>query len=121
VPYSISVFYLGVNGFVRVEKDIPFQNRLVYTLTVGTAGFFSNFAGVCGSIKDEQPAEPMESLFRPLLLASLRNARVMDCLTDITVVRLLFDKVQKFPPVARVSCSACHWYGIKYLSRRLEA
>lgn len=91
--YVAFILPLIFAAFVRGDQNIPFQNRLKSTLLIAASSYFSNLTGLCGQIKDEHPWEPLSSLTRPLVLAGLRSGRIMDALTDISMIRILLDKV----------------------------
>jgi hypothetical protein len=118
--FVLTSLFLGASGFVVSEKDSPYNSRMVYTLATCVSVWCANAAGLFAAIKDEQPSIPMRNMMRPLVLASLRTARLMDCLTDVTVVRLLFDQARcMFRDISSSSMTMAYygprswWFGLK--------
>lgn len=91
--YLACILPVIIAAFVRDDSSIPFQNRLKSTLLIALCSYFSNLTGLCGQISDEHPLEPMTSLARPFFLAGIRSGRVMDALTDISMIRILLEQV----------------------------
>jgi hypothetical protein len=85
---------MAITGFVRPAEKSPFQNRLVYTAVYAVAAWLGTLSGLCGLSENELPAEPYTSCWKPAFVALVRTARLMDGMTDLSVIRSLLDKVR---------------------------
>eukprot|EP00892_Ulva_mutabilis_P001388 jgi/Ulvmu1/1124/UM106_0041.1 len=92
--YVVCILPPIMAAFVQDEDNIPFRNRLKSTLLIALNSFLNNFTGLTGQLKNELPVVPMSSISRPVILACLQTARVVDGLTDINLVGILLDMVR---------------------------
>lgn len=81
-----------------VTKAYHYRTKLFKaTLPVAASSYFYNLTGRYCQIKHEHAGEPLCSLNRPLGPVGQRAGSVMDALTNISMIRVLLDKVCHAP------------------------
>ena len=79
------------------EFRMPFQSRIALTVLATATCLCDEISGKCGGIKFDHPSEPHTTLVVPLGKAVLATLRMLDSLTDLSVVSIVLEKVRGSP------------------------
>lgn len=75
------------------EEQMPFQSRIALTVFATTTCLTDEIAGKCGAIKFDCPPQPYSTLLLPFSKSVLVSVRMVDSLTDLSVVSIVLAKV----------------------------
>ena len=78
-------------------KFVPFQNRVTFTVWAAVGCLVSSWYLACGAGPGDQPSEPYTTLLTPVINSAFSTLRLMDCQTDMTFARVLWDQVLPLP------------------------
>jgi hypothetical protein len=89
---------LSCLAFLGPKEALPFGNQMTNSLLHGATIFFANVAFKLGFLPWEMPVEPMPDFRIVFVDAAIRSVRLLDSLTDLTLVRLLLRAQVKHRP-----------------------
>jgi hypothetical protein len=89
-----TVMPASVVGFTSKDESlVPYKSRLKYSASTAVGLICSNIAKKCGGTKDDIPKEPHKSMLRPIISGVIAGLKILDALTDMTVVAVLLTQV----------------------------
>ena len=112
VVYMVCSMPVTYMVFFGPQSTIPWNNRFKAIAVCTVQSLFAHMAGAAGGMPGGQPPEPRTSIWKPLCEATLQTLRLMDSVTDITLVGELVYEVREpcnrslcVVPVRRRSCT----------------
>lgn len=82
---------------------VPFRNRLAYIVLNAFCSWCQLFSAQVGAWEPDSPAAPYRNLTAPLLIATIRNLRIADAITDTMIIKLMLAQAQ----------APCFWFGVE--------
>jgi hypothetical protein len=85
---------LAYCSFAGPLEEMPFNGNIIHHLTVYAVVFTSGIlANKAGMLFSEHPACPRTSMLQPVLQSVISTLRMIDNITDISTIRIVFLQV----------------------------
>jgi hypothetical protein len=73
---------------------MPFNGNMIHLIIVLIVALFSGIlSNKAGMLVSEHPDRPRTSMLQPVLQSAMNTARIIDNLTDLSTIRILFLQV----------------------------
>jgi hypothetical protein len=80
-------------GYAGPLSTVPWNNRLHFVCASVPGAVFGTESASAGKVAGEHPPQPRHSIMMPVLRNTFKSILLADALTDLTLVRTMFEQV----------------------------